>query len=424
MSRVFTMLVIVTTALAWLLSLLPSPLVAQEATTSKAAPFLLAEAITRARAVAPQRQAAQARIQAAEGSVRQAQRPPNPLLDFHQENLGAGSPLDQILDVFATVSQTVEIGGKRAARTAVAAADVKIAQATALQAERNLTLETVRLYLAALQAHASLEFLSKNREELQILIAAQTRRLEEGYAAEADLMKFHTEASRLDTRLLRVQLDYNRSLTALSLLLDLSPPLTGARLVMPSILAPPRGDPLELAQQVVERQPEIIVAQAQLDRAQQTVALEKANRLPDPALTVGYKRTGGADTLVTGVTMPLPVFDGNSGNIERAVAEEHAAAMDLAALRKQHLLAIKVLIQSAQELAAQEQNIERQMLQSAEIVRNAAHVSFREGAADILHLVDAERVYTETRQEALELKLEAYVKTFEAQLLLSKEGQP
>ena len=64
------------------------------------------------------------------------------------------------------------------------------------------------------------------------------------------------------------------------------------------------------------------------------------------------------------------------------------------------------------------------LLQPAEVVRNAARSSFREGAANILQLVDAERVYTETQKEALELKLEAYAKSFEAHLLLKEDGQP
>ncbi|MGE0683511.1 MAG: TolC family protein [Candidatus Binatia bacterium] len=384
----------------------------------------MAEALERVHTVAPQRRAAQARIQAAESAMRQANRFPNPSLDLHQENLGAGAPIDQTLDIFATISQPVEIGGKRAARTAVAAADVKTAQAAVRQAERNLTLETVRLYLNALQAYSLTKFLSRNQEELQTLVIAMTRRVAEGYTAEADLMKFHTEIARLETQFMRTKLKFNQSILELSALLDLSTPLSGSRLVMPPMIDPPPGDPTVLAQQAVEHQPEILAAQARLDHARHTLVLEKARRLPDPALTAGYKRAGGADTLVTGVSVPLPVFDRNADNIDRATAEEHAAALDLEALRKRQLAATVALAQAAQELTERARNIDRQLLQPAEITRNAARASFREGAANILQLVDAERVYTEARREALELKLEAYAKTFEARLRLTKEGQP
>lgn len=409
-------------AFFFFLSALPGA--AQETRPQEVSPFPLAEALARAHAVAPQRRAAQARLQAAEGSLRQANRLPNPSLDLHQENLGAGTPVDQTLDIFATMSQPVEIGGKRAARTAVAAANVRAAHAAVHQAERNLTVETVRLYLDALQAYSFTEFLARTQQELQTLVTIMTQRVAEGYTAEADLMKFHTEMARLDTQLARTRLNLTQSILELSALLDLSPPLNGSRLVMPPLLDPPSGDPIILAQQTVEHQPETLAAQARLDHARHMLVLEKARRLPDPALTAGYKRAGGADTLVTGVSVPLPVFDRNTDNIDRAMAEEHAAALELEAVRKQQLAATAMVVQAAQELAERVRNIDQQLLQSAEVVRNAARASFREGAANILQLVDAERIYTEAHREALELKLEAYAKTFEAHLRLTQKGQP
>lgn len=391
-------------------------------------PFSLADAIDRVQTISPQRRAAQARVQAATGALYQAGRLPNPSIDIREENLnlsgGNRAPLDKTVDVFALLSQPIETGGKRAARTAVAEADVKAAYATVRQAERTLTLETARLYLAALQAYTLAQFLSSNSEELQTLVAAMTRRVNEGYAAEADLMKFRTEAARLNTQLARAQLDLNQSVSALSALLDLPIPLSGAQLLMPPTIEPPTGDPLTLAQQAVERQPDIVAARARLERARRTLDLEKARRFPDPSITAGYKRTGGEDTLVTGVLVPLPVFDRNAGNIDRAIAEEHAAALELEALSKQQVAAVAALMHAAQDLAGRAQQIDQQLLQPAEVVRTAARSAFREGAVNIIQLVDAERVYTDTRREALALKIEAYTKGFEARLLLMEDGHP
>lgn len=412
----------VTLVLAFLLSVFPST--AQDTNPHVGLPFTLAEALERVHAVAPQRRAAQARIQAAEGAMRQANRLPNPSLDLHQENLGAGTPIDQTLDIFATLSQPVEIGGKRAARTAIAAANVRVAQAAVRQAEQQLSRETVRLYLGAFQAYAFTEFLSRIQTELQTLVIAMNQRVVEGYTAEADLMKFHTEMARLETQLVRTRLHFHQSILALSTLLNLSTPLSGSRLVMPPMMDPPTGDPTVLAQQALAHHPEMLAAQARLDQARHTLALEKARRLPDPALTAGYKRAGGADTLVTGVSVPLPVFDRNADNIDRAIAEEHAAALELEAVRQQQLAATLTLMQAAQELTERARTIDQQLLQPAEVVRNAARTAFHEGAANILQLVDAERVYTDAHREALELKLEAYTKTFEVHLLLTEKGQP
>jgi cobalt-zinc-cadmium efflux system outer membrane protein len=398
---------------------------AQDLSLTDASPFSLTDAIERVRTVSPQRRAAQARAEAAQGALFQASRLPNPVLDVHEENLnfhsGRRAPVDQTVDVFAVISQPIETGGKRAARTAVAAADVATAHAAIRQAERELTLETARLYLAALRSHTLADILTTNRDQLQPLIAAMTRRVEEGYTAEADLMKFRTEAARLDTAIVRARLDFTQAATALAALLDFPSIVPGARLVIPPLPDPPMGDPVELTRQAVARRPEIIAAQTRLDRARHALTLEKARRLPDPSFIAGYKRTGGEDTLVTGVVVPLPLFDQNIGNIDRAVAEEHAAALELEALRKHHQAAAAALLLAARDLTEQVRQVDQHLLAPAAIVRNAARSSFREGAADILHLVDAERVYTETQREALELKLEAYAKTFEARLLVMEE---
>lgn len=397
---------------------------AQDLSLTDSGPFSLAAAIERVQTVSPHRQAAQARAEAARGALYQASRLPNPSLDLREENLnfnsGSRAPVDQTVDVFAVFSQPIELGGKRAARTAIAASDVAAARTAIRQTERELTLETVRLYLGALRAYSLINMLTTNREQLQPLIAAMTRRVEEGYTAEADLMKFHTEAARLDTEMTRIKLDFANTTTGLAALLDFPTPLSGARLVMPTLLEPPVGDPTNLAQQAVSHRPELVAAQTRLERAQHTLTLEKARRLPDPSFIAGYKRTAGEDTLVTGVVIPFPVFDRNTGNIERALAEEQAAALELEALRRQHQAALTSLIQAAQELTERARRIEQQLLLPAATVRNAARSSFREGATNILQLVDAERVYTDAQRETLELKLDAYAKTFEARLLITE----
>jgi outer membrane protein, heavy metal efflux system len=405
---------------------LPRQSRAQEFSLADSTPFPLVEAIERVHAVSPHRQAAQARADAARGALYQASRLPNPSLDVREENLnfnsGRHAPVDQTVDVFAVFSQPIEIGGKRAARTAIAASDVTAAHTAIQQTERELTLETVRLYLAALRAYSLINILTTNRDQLQPLIAAMTRRVEEGYTAEADLMKFHTEAARLDTELARVKLDFSQAVTALAALLDIPTAISGTRLVMPTLLDPPAGDPAELARHAVARRPELVAAQTRLERARHTLTLEKARRLPDPSFIAGYKRTAGEDTLVTGVVVPLPIFDHNTGNIDRALAEEQAAALELQALRKQHQAALTSLIHASQALTERARTIDQQLLLPATIVRNAARSSFREGAANILQLVDAERVYTDAQKDTLELKLDAYAKTFEARLLVTEES--
>ena len=393
----------------------------------------LAEAIKRVQAVSPALHAAQARVAAAAGTLYQASRLPNPSLDLHEENFNPGratrDPLDKTLDIFAVLSQPIEVGGKRAARTAAATADVEAARAGVRQIERELARETARLYFGALRSHVLARVLTNNRTGLQTLMDAPARHMPDAGAEDVELMKFRAEAVRLDTELARVRLDFTRDATALGALLGTGP-VAGVRLVEPEFVDLPPGDPAELARQAVERRPEVAAAQARLERARYAFELEKARRFPDPALSAGYERTGGQDTLYTGVNVPLPFFDLNTGNIERAAAEERAAALDLEALTRQYTAETVVLLVTAQDLIGRARQVEQQLLYPAEVVRNAARTTFHKGVSDhkggsdILQLIDAERVYAEAWREALGLKLEAHTKALEAHLAVDGEEKP
>ena len=406
-----------------LLPLLPGRLLAEEC-----APLPLAEVLARVRAASPQLLAARARSAAAASGLRQARRLPNPSLQLQGENWTVNrsgiSTTDPDIDFYALVSQPLEIGGKRSARTAAAAAEMEGARAVGRQTARELTLQAVRSYLAVLRARESMRWLSEQRGGLQNLVDAMRRRVEEGHAAEADLMKLQTEAAHLDTQIGQARLDLARDVAALGALLPESGAPDPACLREPGVLAPPAGDADELARIAVARHPETRSAHERLARARSLLRLEQARRVPDPNVTVGYKRTAGADTMVAGISVPLPLFDRNTDNVARAAAEERAAALDVEVLTRQLAAEAVALFVAARELVERAERADAELRRPAEVVRNAARSAFREGSADVLRLVDAERVYTEMRREALALQLEAYTRSFEAQLLVSEEDTP
>ena len=234
-------------------------------------------------------------------------------------------------------------------------------------------------------------------------------------------MRLQVEAARFDLELARTRLDFDRDTAALSAIVGLSEPLTGERLVEPITIEAPGGGARELAQAVVSRRPQILAARARVERAHRALELEQARRLPDVSLVAGYKRTGGDDTVVAGFMVPLPVFDQNFGNIERARAEEQATLLELDALTAQLRAETVALMTAAQELSGYALRAQEQILEPAVVARNAARAAFRDGAGNLLQLVDAERAYAEAHRDVLTLKMDAYEKAFAAQLLVLGE---
>ena len=63
-------------------------------------------------------------------------------------------------------------------------------------------------------------------------------------------------------------------------------------------------------------------------------------------------------------------------------------------------------------------------MRPAEAARGSALAAFREGATDVLRVVDAERTHTEARKEALDLTVEAFLVTGRARLAAGLEVLP
>jgi outer membrane protein, heavy metal efflux system len=405
----------------------------QAGTSPPQAPFPVEQAIATVLASAPQRASASALAESARAAAKQAGRLPNPVIDVHVENIVASGwhwrptadpTLAPGLDVFAVLAQPIELGGKRGARRAVAEGDADAAAAALSQVERGLVMETIRLYLGALRAREMLKALDENRGEMTEIQRVVAARVREGYAAEADLAKYQAESARLDSESVRMRIELTRNLAQLQALFGRAGPASGldpGQLVMPAPLAVPAGSAADLALRAVERSPDVRAAKAREARAAKALSLQQAQRVPNLDVVGGYKRTSGFDTAVLGVSMAIPLFDRNQRAIATAGGEASAAASDRAAAEQRVAAEARAMFDASQNLAERARQVDEELLTPAALVRLAARASYSEGAANIVAMVDADRVYLDARREVLQVKLDALAAAFEARVLAGEE---
>ncbi|MGC4082096.1 MAG: hypothetical protein QM736_08325 [Vicinamibacterales bacterium] len=115
----------------------------------------LQDALARARERAPVVRAALEREQAAVTARSLVPRFPNPIVELRGENFGRHPPHLLTHDVFATISQPIELGGKRGARTASVNALATVASADVRVSEWTLAFDVAALYLEALRGRDS-----------------------------------------------------------------------------------------------------------------------------------------------------------------------------------------------------------------------------------------------------------------------------
>ncbi|MBK6405266.1 MAG: TolC family protein [Holophagales bacterium] len=168
----------------------------------------------------------------------------------------------------------------------------------------------------------------------------------------------------------------------------------------------------------------MVEARERLEAARATLRLEKALRAPEPSLTAGYKRTGGLDTALAGISFPLPLFDTNASGVARGEADVRAAEAVLRSVELETAAGTAGLVRAARTLSTRAEAATSDLLGSALGARGAARASFREGVSEVLPLVDAERVTAEAVRETLDLAVDARLATLAARLALGQEVVP
>ena len=79
----------------------------------------------------------------------------------------------------------------------------------------------------------------------------------------------------------------------------------------------------------VNSRSDLLAAREELRRVDTETRLQRALREPNVTVGGGYRRDFGTNAVVFGVTVPVPLWNGNQGAVARATAERELAASNL-----------------------------------------------------------------------------------------------
>lgn len=283
------------------------------------------------RSAAPLNVEATALVEAAEARARQAGVRPNPELSLDFENVFGAGPYTgtQNAEATITVSQSLELWGRRQAHQGVAQAEVGVA---GFRRDLAGVEASSRLALAYAEAEAGQRRFDVAEEALEISLAdgrAALALVEEGreplvrgLQAESEVA---TARASFDEAVAERDAAFAR-LTAVAMLLS---PVTS---IEDSLLDRVPASEASLDTDTLG----IRLAQAERDAAEQQISVEQIRTLPDLTASVGLRRFEMEDetALTFGISLPLPLFDRNRGNIDAARAEFRAADARVAQARQ------------------------------------------------------------------------------------------
>ena len=365
----------------------------------------LAEAVERARRHHPLIIAAKQRVAMAEAERLESGLRPNPSLTVSGENFPLGPApkgfdFGSGVDWFAIYTQTFETAGKRRLRVSFAEHNLEAARSEASAVERSVVYEVKAAYQRVANARLRLEILSENHNNLNQLVVLNEARVKEGYTAEGDLIKSRLEARRVEFQTRKAELEYERSRIELLRAMGASSFEDGdfSFEAVEELNYQPVSLDLPSLRSSAMRLPQIQAAQARVERAESLLRLEQARARPDITTSFGYKRNGADNALFAAVSAPLPFYNRNQAQIARAQAEFEAARAEMRHAQNTVLAELAAARRAVELNQRQVESLRAEFLSLADESQSVSLAAYREGAADLLTLLDAQRARSQAQE--------------------------
>jgi len=341
-------------------------------------------------------QAAQ-QVAALRGKWLQAGLYPNPAVGYLGDELGAEGTAGK---QGATFAQQIVTAGKLRLDRAVVSHEIEQArlawelQLRRVQNDVRATAYRVMASQRHIRFHERMVGISKEAmETTQQLFQAKE-------ASHVDVLKAQVEFHTAELLLESVQQDYQRLWRQLAVLVGV-PDMGPTALRDELDTQPPDWTWDQVWQRLRAQSPELAGALAAVERAECELARQCAGRVPDVEVEaeVLYDETLSQTVAAAGVSMPLPVFDRNQGNIRQAQAQLAAARreVDRVELAIRHRLA-DVWRQYA-DARVRTARYSDQILPTAKKSLKLTQIGYRQGELGYLELLTAQHMYFTTAEE-------------------------
>ena len=366
------------------------------ASAAQAQTLTLDSALQTAFANNPDLAAAQWEIDIAQGGRQQAGLIPNPVASWDVEDTRRDSRTTSI-----KISQALELGGKRGARIDVASR-VQDAAALTLEQRRNtLRAEVIDNYYGALRAQERLDLAQRSMAVAERGLVVANGRVTAGKASPVEATRAQVQVSEIRLELDRAQIGLADAYRRLAASTGSAAPNFQA-VATQNLSAPTVPSATQLLARL-EQTAELRLAELSILQNEASVGLEKAQRIPDLDVSIGsqYDASVRERVNLVGVSMPIPLFNRNQGNVLAATRRADQARD----LRNATELRLRTETRQALDLW-QSANTEvrafnQQILPAAQSAVDSATRGFEMGKFGFLDVLDAQRTLIAARTQYL-----------------------
>lgn len=268
----------------------------------------------------PEIAASQSEINARDARIIQANAFKNPELEIGMDNIYGNKELRNLerAETTIAISQTIELGGKRSKRTALAALERDIASWEFKAKRLELIAEVSKSFIEVVAAQKRVVLQEEMLKAAEQSYSAASGRVQAGKISPIYETKASAELASAKAELERARRSLEGARNKLALYWgESSPSFSMAEWSMRD------NQPLPSYKELLDlalKNPDIARWETEVSQKQAAASLEKANRVPDPAIKFGIKQFNETKerAYIVGLSFPLPFFNMNTGAIREA----------------------------------------------------------------------------------------------------------
>lgn len=337
------------------------------------------------------------------GTKVQAATRPNPFVSTSIQDTRSATR-----QIYLQLNQEMELGGKRAARMDAADAFYNKADAELAAKQAEIHANVVAAFYEVLVAQERLNLAKTSVEIAELALDAASKRVKAGKSSPVEQTKSSVASSSAKIELVQAATQLANSRKRLSALWgDNAPDFERA---MGEVTSIPEVSSINDLQDLIDISPSVKLAKLEINAREALTKIERSKAVPNITFSAGVinNQEVGLNQALLGLSIPIPVFDRNQGNLQEAVSRKFKAEDELVALKNR--IQTNLVTQYERLSAARQATLalQTEILPNAQSAFDAANRGFSLGKFNFLDVLDAQRTLYQAKSQYINALLDAH----------------
>ncbi|MEO6902010.1 MAG: TolC family protein [Bacteroidia bacterium] len=366
-------------------------------------------------------------IEASKVQIIQAQLYPNPIFTadinaYDPDNnkfFHVGSTGQKVFQL----EQLIVLGGKRKSEIEMAKTNVLIAELEFKQLTRQLKFRLHSDLFSIGQQQLLLARYSSQLELLSSLLSAYQIQVDKGNIPLKDVVRLKGAYLKLNNDRAEIFKQYYEIQTNLQILLQTTS-LIEFQFSEEAVEKYIKLTPLsELKAEAILNRPELLIKKQNKVFAEQYIQYQKRLAIPDINLFTSYDQTSGAfhNQVNTGISIPVPFWNRNQGNIKSSLFHLKEADYNLQAMENEILISLQNNYAFYSQTVSEYKKVTSLYNEDFEVTVNGMTSNFQKQNVSIIEFIDFFEAYNDVLTELARIKTQLVISGEQLNLLTGKD---